>query len=61
MAEHVHDPAAPRPEHARPVRRPEAPPGHPLLDLQQQAGNAALAQLLTVQRHTLDPDEEAGS
>lgn len=33
---------------------------HPLLDLQQQAGNAAVAQLMAVQRHTLDPDEEHG-
>ncbi len=33
---------------------------HPLLDLQQQAGNAAVAQLMAVQRHTLDPEEEHG-
>ena len=33
---------------------------HPLLDLQQQAGNAAVAQLIAVQRHTLDPEDEHG-
>jgi|KBSSwiStaDraftv2_1062776.scaffolds.fasta_scaffold08698_3 hypothetical protein len=44
-------------------RRPSDPPTpeHPLLDLQHKAGNAAVAQLLAVQRHTLNPDEEAGS
>jgi hypothetical protein len=31
-----------------------------VLDLQQQAGNAAVARLLAVQRHTLDPEEEHG-
>jgi len=36
-------------------------PDHPLLDLQRQAGNAAVAGLLAVQRHQLDPEEEAGS
>jgi hypothetical protein len=33
---------------------------HPLLDLQQHAGNAAVAQLVGLQRHTLDPEQEAG-
>jgi len=41
-------------------RSHENSPQHPLLDLQQQAGNAAVAQLLAVQRHTLDPEEEHG-
>jgi hypothetical protein len=35
-------------------------PAHPLLDLQQRAGNAAVAQLLALQRHSLVPEEEAG-
>jgi hypothetical protein len=48
-----------------PPRRPdEADRGvatqHPLLELQQQAGNAAVSRLIAIQRHTLDPDEEAG-
>lgn len=34
---------------------------NPLLQLQRDAGNAAVANLLAVQRHTLDPEEEAGS
>lgn len=34
---------------------------HPLLELQREAGNAAVARLLAVQRHTLNPEEEAGS
>lgn len=34
---------------------------NPLLQLQRDAGNAAVAQLLAVQRHSLDPEEEAGS
>ncbi len=33
---------------------------HPVLELQQQAGNAAVARLMAVQRHTLDPEEEHG-
>jgi hypothetical protein len=33
---------------------------HPLLDLQQQAGNAAVSRLVALQRHTLNPEEEAG-
>jgi hypothetical protein len=31
---------------------------HPLLELQQQAGNAAVSRLLAMQRHSLDPEEE---
>ena len=34
---------------------------NPLLQLQRDAGNAAVAHLLAVQRHTLDPEEEAGT
>ncbi len=34
---------------------------NPLLHLQREAGNAAVASLFSVQRHTLDPEEEAGS
>jgi hypothetical protein len=41
-------------------RRTDEEPQHPLLDLQQQAGNAAVARLMAVQRHTLDPEEEHG-
>ncbi len=41
-------------------RRREDETQHPLLDLQQQAGNAAVARLVAVQRHTLDPEEEHG-
>jgi hypothetical protein len=33
---------------------------HPLLELQQQAGNAAVNRLVALQRHTLNPEEEAG-
>jgi hypothetical protein len=57
--------------HDREERRPSvAPPTksaddetatHPLLDLQHQAGNAAVAQLVALQRHTLDPEQEAGT
>lgn len=56
------------PEHRRrppPERRApdpaaaEAPAGHPLLELQRQAGNAAVARLVG-QRHTLNPEEEGG-
>ena len=45
----------------RPLRqRSREDAQHPLLDLQQQAGNAAVVQLMAVQRHTLDPEEEHG-
>lgn len=37
------------------------PPGHPLADLQRGAGNAAVVQLLAIQRHALVPEEEAGA
>lgn len=33
---------------------------HPLLDLQQQAGNRAVAQLARLQRHAVDPQDEGG-
>ena len=59
MARHDHDErtaAAPR----RAVQRHDDGSTHPLLDLQQQAGNAAVAQLVEAQRHTLNPEEEAG-
>lgn len=35
-------------------------PGHPLLDLQLEAGNTAVAKLLALQRHSLRVEEEAG-
>lgn len=53
----AHRPAT-SPEPA-PPRTP--PPGHPLADLQRGAGNAAVVQLLKIQRHALVPEEEAGS
>ena len=62
MTGHEHDERrSPRAQHV--VQRDEEDhgPPHPLLDLQQQAGNAAVAQLLAIQRHSLDPEEEAGS
>lgn len=62
MTGHEHDErrsAATRPRVQR--HADEDAPAHPLLDLQQQAGNSAVAQLLAVQRHSLDPEEEAGS
>jgi hypothetical protein len=60
MARHDHEERALA---ARPrvQRHEEEVPTHPLFDLQQQAGNAAVTQLLAVQRHTLNPEEEAGS
>ena len=62
MTDHDHDQRRSAPTR-RTVQRhdDEDAPAHPLLDLQQQAGNAAVAQLLAVQRHSLDPEEEAGS
>lgn len=57
-ARHDHDE---REGEVRPHRqRADEEPQHPLLDLQQQAGNAAVARLMAVQRHTLDPEEEHG-
>lgn len=50
-----------RPPEPAPARMPRDEPAHPLLELQRQAGNAAVAQLLEVQRHRLVPEEEAGS
>lgn len=44
-----------------PARVPREDPAHLLLELQRQAGNAAVTQLLEVQRHRLVPEEEAGS
>lgn len=35
--------------------------GHPLLELQRQVGNAAVVQLVNVQRHALNPEDEAGA
>ena len=63
MATHDHDEARSAATRPRVQRHDdgEAAPAHPLLDLQQQAGNAAVTQLLAVQRHRLDPEEEAGS
>jgi hypothetical protein len=62
MSEHDHEErtsAAPRPR--RPVEAEAAStPEHPLLELQHRAGNAAVAQLIALQRHSLNPDEEAG-
>jgi hypothetical protein len=53
--------SAPAPRPARDREQGSGGPGHPLLELQQQAGNAAVVQMLAVQRHSLDPEEEAGS
>lgn len=44
----------------RPRPSAEVDAQHPILELQQQAGNAAVAGLLGVQRHSLSPEEEAG-
>lgn len=59
MARHEHEDHE---EAARPrlQRSRDEESQHPLLDLQQQAGNAAVARLMAVQRHTLDPEEEHG-
>jgi hypothetical protein len=47
--------------HRSPVRvEPSAAADHPLLELQQQVGNAAVNRLVALQRHTLNPEEEAG-
>lgn len=58
-ARHDHEeregPARPRVQRSR-----DEESQHPVLDLQQQAGNAAVARLMAVQRHTLDPEEEHG-
>lgn len=51
---------APTAPHHATDERAAAPDQHPLLALQQQAGNAAVVRLLGVQRHTLDPEEESG-
>jgi hypothetical protein len=62
MATHDHDEnRSATTRHRVPRHEDGEPPAHPLLDLQQQAGNAAVTQLLAVQRHSLDPEEEAGS
>lgn len=44
-----------------PVQQVVMPPAHPLVQLQRDAGNAAVSQLLSLQRHALVPEEEAGS
>ncbi len=55
--DHDHDQGT---QHPHRQRSHDEATQHPLLDLQQQAGNAAVAQLMAVQRHTLDPEEEHG-
>jgi hypothetical protein len=48
------------------VRRPAVPPrqedrsAHPLLRVQEEAGNRAATHLARLQRHALDPEQEAG-
>ena len=34
---------------------------HPLAELQRQVGNEALGRMLAIQRHSLNPEEEAGA
>jgi hypothetical protein len=46
--------------HRPPVRVDPSAADHPLLELQQQVGNAAVNRLVALQRHTLNPEEEAG-
>lgn len=56
MSQHEHEER--RADNGRPVRRSgDATAQHPLLEPRQQAGNAAVAQLMAAQRHTLDPEE----
>lgn len=57
--EHRHRTTPRAPDVAAPAERRTA--GHPLLDLQRQVGNAAVSGLVAVQRHSLDPEEEAGA
>ncbi|ADG75059.1 Cgref1; cell growth regulator with EF hand domain 1 [Cellulomonas flavigena DSM 20109] len=57
--EHRHRTVPAAPQSAPHSERPAAQ--HPLLELQRQAGNAAVAGLVAVQRHSLDPEEEAGA
>jgi hypothetical protein len=45
---------------ARPHALPDSGTQHPILDLQRQAGNAAVAGVLSAQRHSLSPEDEAG-
>lgn len=61
MTEHDHDTHHSRPaqQNTAPVENDTDDAGHPLLDLQRQAGNAAVARMLAVQRHSLNPEEEA--
>lgn len=56
--EHRHHVVRAVPENDAPTSRRAA--DHPLLELQRAAGNAAVAGLVAVQRHSLDPEEEAG-
>lgn len=56
--EHRHHVVRAVPEAATPRERHTS--DHALLELQRQAGNAAVAGLVAVQRHSLDPEEEAG-
>ncbi len=60
MARHDHDERTAAARRPRVQRQDDEGSTHPLLDLQQQAGNAAVAQLVEAQRHTLNPEEEAG-
>lgn len=47
-------------EARRHAQQPDAAAQHPILDLQRQAGNAAVAGVLSAQRHSLSPEDEAG-